>query len=73
MEFVTWANAIYFLVVIQIFLALRYVVKASFGQVNHYSFLNLILVLLIPIAGYFIVMKKENAFEEEEEVLIESL
>lgn len=53
-------NLLIYVYYIQIFLAVRYVIKASFGHVTNYSFLNLLVVLFVPVAGYFIVMKQST-------------
>jgi hypothetical protein len=43
---------------IQIFLAVRYVIKSSFGHVTNYNIFKLMVVLFVPVAGYFIVMRQ---------------
>ena len=49
---------LYYICCIQMFFAIRYVVKASFGNVPEYRFYKLLMVFFIPIAGYFFVMKE---------------
>ena len=56
-------NLLYFiwiLCIVQIYLALRYALKAVTGHVDNYSFLKLTMVLFIPIVGYFIATKEET-------------
>lgn len=47
-----------FVVLIQLFFCLRYAIKASFGNAPEYRFYKLLIVLLVPVAGYFMVMKE---------------
>ena len=51
---------IYFLIIIQLYLALRYAVRAVTLHIDNYSFLKLAMVLFIPIVGYFIATKEET-------------
>ena len=51
---------IWILCIVQIYLAVRYAVKAVTGHVDNYSFLRLVMVLFIPIVGYFIATKEET-------------
>ena len=46
--------------IVQIYLAVRYAVKAVTGHIDNYSFIKLAMVLFVPIAGYFIATKEET-------------
>jgi hypothetical protein len=48
-----------YLAIIQIYLALRYAVKAVMGSVDNYNILKLAMVLFVPIIGYYLATKKE--------------
>jgi NADH:ubiquinone oxidoreductase subunit 3 (subunit A) len=48
-----------YLIIIQIYLALRYAIKAVMGNVDNYNILKLAMVLFIPIIGYYLATKKE--------------
>ncbi len=51
---------IYALCIVQFYLAVRYVAKAVMRDVENYNIFKLIMVLLIPIAGYYYATKEEN-------------
>jgi hypothetical protein len=48
----------YYLYVLQAYFICRYVVKAVCGLAPEYSFLKLLMVAFIPVAGYFMAMKE---------------
>ena len=50
---------LWYLAIIQIYLALRYAVKAVMGSVDNYNILKLAMVLFVPIIGYYFATKKE--------------
>lgn len=49
----------YFIFIFQIYMAFRYALKAVMGHVENYSVFKLILVLLLPVIGYYFAVKKE--------------
>ena len=51
---------IYFLIIVQLYLGVRYAVRAVTGHIENYSFLKMAMVLFIPIVGYFIATKEET-------------
>jgi hypothetical protein len=57
---INFLHFIWILCIVQFYLALRYAVKAVTGHVDNYSFLKLVMVLFVPIAGYFIATKQET-------------
>jgi NADH:ubiquinone oxidoreductase subunit 3 (subunit A) len=50
---------VYALCILQIYLAVRYVVKAVMRDVENYNIFKLIMVLVIPIFGYYYATKEE--------------
>lgn len=50
---------LWYLSIIQIYLALRYAVKAVMGSIDNYNILKLAIVLFVPIIGYYLATKKE--------------
>jgi phenylalanine-4-hydroxylase len=46
------------LILIQFYFTTRYAVKAICGLAPEYSFLKLLMVAAIPVAGYFMAMKE---------------
>jgi NADH:ubiquinone oxidoreductase subunit 3 (subunit A) len=50
---------IYAICILQIYLAVRYAVKAVTGHVENYNILKLAMVLIIPIFGYYYATKEE--------------
>ncbi len=48
----------YYLILIQFYFTTRYAVKAACGLAPEYSFLKLLMVAFIPVAGYFMAMKE---------------
>ncbi|MFC4230381.1 hypothetical protein ACFOW1_00660 [Parasediminibacterium paludis] len=48
----------YYLYLLQAYFTCRYAVKAICGLAPEYSFLKLLMVACIPVAGYFMAMKE---------------
>ncbi len=48
----------YYLYILQFYFTIRYVVKAICGLAPNYNFGKLLMVALIPVAGYFLAMKE---------------
>lgn len=54
----TLQTILYYLMAIHMLFVVRYVAKASFGHAPNYKFYKLLTAFLVPIAGYFIVMRE---------------
>ena len=50
---------LYFLILFQYYMGFRYCLKCVLGTVENYSVFKLLLVLLLPVIGYHLAVKKE--------------
>jgi hypothetical protein len=51
------------LILIHIWLVMRYIFKAVFKGVYDYRFFKLLVVAFVPFAGYWFIMKKDGVYE----------
>ncbi len=57
--FMKYQLVVYPLVILHLFLALRFTIKAVQGDIKHYNFLKMAMVVFLPFIGYYFATKEE--------------
>lgn len=58
--FIKYQMFIYPLIIIHLYLAVRFTIKAVQGDIENYNFLKMALVVFLPFVGYYIATKEEQ-------------
>lgn len=58
--FMKYQLFVYPLVILHLFLTLRFTIKAVQGDINHYNFFKMAMVVFLPFIGYYFATKEEQ-------------